>query len=111
LKNELSKKPAVKQALGGALPASYHDGPGSIPGRHVAFVVAKVALEQIFFPDTSVSPGGTHSTNCFTFMTYYMTFMQRLNARQFVAMVTRNLMMKRVTFIFLTSTKVYRGAR
>jgi hypothetical protein len=105
LKSELSKKPAVKQASGGALSASYHDGPGSIPG-HVAFVVGKVSLEQNFFPATSVSPGGTHSTNCSTFVAYCITFIQRHSARQFVAMATRNFMMARFTFFFVISRSI-----
>jgi hypothetical protein len=29
----------------------------------VEFVVDKVALEQVFFPSTSVSPANLHSTN------------------------------------------------
>jgi hypothetical protein len=47
--------------------------PGS--GR-VGFVVEKVALEQVFFPSTSVSPANLHSTNCSTIIIYHLRLVQ-----------------------------------
>jgi hypothetical protein len=37
----------------------------------MGFVVDKVALGQVFFPSTSISPTNIHSTNCSTITIIY----------------------------------------